>query len=83
MQTDGYIPSLTSKQNKNINFSIAAKHTKANPAWQTHTSSAEKAYECTSLPLWLFTVIIKHQQCALSYEETENGSTLCGRGRIA
>lgn len=29
MQTDGYILSLTSKQNKNINFSIVAKHTAA------------------------------------------------------
>lgn len=29
MQTDGYILSLTSKRNKNINFSIVAKHTAA------------------------------------------------------
>lgn len=55
-QTDGYILSLTSKRNKNINFAVVAKHTAARPEClaDTHLSCRKGRKKYLAPALFLF-----------------------------
>lgn len=71
MQTDGYTLSLTSERNRNINFSVVAKHSAAMPG--THSSPAAAPRTHTHLRAYQHLSVVKHQQCVGHFSEPERG----------
>lgn len=72
MQTDGYILSLTSKWNKNINFFIVAKHTAARlECLADMRLICCKGIKNTWLLCYYYLVFVKHQQCVRHFSKPE------------